>query len=306
MIVSCVSLRDGTLREMDLEAVQRFSRCGDVVLVDNNAPADRECNAALIERLCAMAQCHIDAAICDVATARMYLRMGAKGIVADAGAAAALLREMPRQRVTVRSSLPNVSTDPAAALVAGCDFEKGGGLLPTVAMDIRNAAPLMLAYSSPESLLRSRETGQATYWSRSRRQLWRKGETSGNTQQLVRVSLDCDRDSAIFWVEQSGPACHTGERSCFERPSFDWHDLYAQLAAKTEASTGSYTASLLRDGALLDAKILEEAQEVAFAPTRSNLAWECADLLYFMTVKMRREGITIEAVMQQLASRVRA
>lgn len=186
------------------------------------------------------------------------------------------------------------------------DFEKCGGYVPTIVCDARTRAPLMLAYSTPESLAISLQTREATYWSRSRGELWRKGATSGHTQRVCDVVADCDRDTLLMLVEQTGPACHTGEPTCFGDAPFSWQTLYERLAARDRTSEGSYTARLLREPELLAAKIEEEAREVIDAPNRENLAWECADLLYFMTVKMRREGVTIDDVMQQLAARVRA
>ncbi len=186
------------------------------------------------------------------------------------------------------------------------DFEKCGGYVPTIVCDAHTGRPLMLAYSTRESLAISLSTKSATYWSRSRRELWRKGATSGHTQRVCEVMADCDRDTILMYVEQTGPACHTGSPTCFGEPPFSWQALYERLAARDERSEGSYTARLLRDPDLLAAKIEEEAREVIDAPTRENLAWECADLLYFMTVRMRRDGVTIDDVMSQLAARVKA
>jgi phosphoribosyl-ATP pyrophosphohydrolase/phosphoribosyl-AMP cyclohydrolase len=186
------------------------------------------------------------------------------------------------------------------------DFEKGGGLVPTVVCDARNGRPLMLVYSTRESLELSLRTREATFWSRSRRELWRKGATSGHTQRVCDVVADCDGDALLMYVEPDGPACHTGAASCFGEPPFSWHSLYARVAEREASMPGSYTATLLRDGELLDAKIEEEAREVIAARTREELIWECADLLYFMTVRMRRDGVRIEDVMAKLAERARA
>jgi phosphoribosyl-AMP cyclohydrolase len=97
------------------------------------------------------------------------------------------------------------------------DWKKMNGLIPTVAQDYRTGQVLMLAYTTPESLKRTLETGLATYWSRERKRLWEKGETSGNFQEVKGIFLDCDGDSILFKVDTKGPACHTGEDTCFYR-----------------------------------------------------------------------------------------
>jgi phosphoribosyl-ATP pyrophosphohydrolase len=186
------------------------------------------------------------------------------------------------------------------------DFEKGGGLVPTIVCDAFDGRPRMLAYSSPESLETAQREGAGVYWSRSRGRLWRKGETSGCTQRLVRVETDCDRDALIFYVEQTGPTCHRGVDRCFEGAPFTWETLANRIAERAESGdASSYTRALLDDPALLREKILEEAEEVTEAQTREEVAWECADLLYFMTVKMQRSGIRIADVMAQLQGRAK-
>ena len=105
--------------------------------------------------------------------------------------------------------------DLADAFASVVDFDKSGGLVPTVVQDV-NGAVLMLAYSSRESLLEAFSSGRGTYWSRSRGELWTKGKTSGNYQELVSARFDCDRDTLLFTVHQHGPACHLGKRSCFD------------------------------------------------------------------------------------------
>jgi phosphoribosyl-ATP pyrophosphohydrolase/phosphoribosyl-AMP cyclohydrolase len=194
--------------------------------------------------------------------------------------------------------------DPVDAFCALADFTRGGGLLPTIVCDANDGGVRMLAYSTPESLKLALREGAGIYWSRSRRQLWRKGEMSGNAQRLVRAQLDCDRDAAIFYVEQEGATCHTGEDRCFGEPPFSWAELMERIERRAQnGSARSYTRKLLADPQLLRAKIMEEAHEVVEAGTRDEVAWECADLLYFMSVRMREAGIGIADVMAQLASR---
>jgi phosphoribosyl-ATP pyrophosphohydrolase len=186
------------------------------------------------------------------------------------------------------------------------DFEKAGGLVPTVVCDAADGRPRMLAYSSRESLEIAQREGAGVYWSRSRRRLWRKGERSGNTQRLVRVERDCDGDALVFYVEQSGPTCHTGSDRCFAGSPFGWETLAERIAERASTGGGtSYTRELLADAALLDAKILEEALEVTLARGPAEVAWECADLLYFMSVRMRAAGVRIVDVLSELERRAR-
>lgn len=196
--------------------------------------------------------------------------------------------------------------DPAEAFVAPLDFERGGGLIPTIVCDADGGRVRMLAYSSPESLKLALRRGVGAYWSRSRKQIWVKGETSGNRQHLVRAVADCDRDALLFFVRQEGVTCHSGAARCFDGAAFSWEDLLARVAARAAApSDSSYTAKLLAEPQRLNEKILEEAGEVTTASNRAELAWEIADLLYFATVKMRAGGIGIDDVMAQLAARAR-
>jgi phosphoribosyl-ATP pyrophosphohydrolase/phosphoribosyl-AMP cyclohydrolase len=192
--------------------------------------------------------------------------------------------------------------DPADAFCATIDWSKG--LVPTVVCDRRDRSIRMLAYSSRESLGAALREGAGIYWSRSRNELWRKGATSGATQILVRVETDCDRDALTFYVDQSGPTCHTGEARCFSGAEFTWSTLLERIERRSSSSEErSYTRKLLNDPALLRSKLLEEADEVAEAVSHDEVAWECADLLYFLSVRMHAAGVRIDDVMAQLASR---
>lgn len=194
-----------------------------------------------------------------------------------------------------------------APLLDSVDFAKGGGLVPTIVCDAISGQPRMLAYSTRESLTSALQQEAGIYWSRSRERLWRKGETSGNTQRLVGAVADCDRDALIFYVEQSGPSCHRGARTCFDGEApFTWETLVERL--RRRALTGdasSYTQQLLSDESLLAEKLTEEAAELAEAQSRDEVIWECADVLYFMTVKMQHAGIGIADVMGELKRRAR-
>jgi phosphoribosyl-ATP pyrophosphohydrolase len=193
------------------------------------------------------------------------------------------------------------------SLVNSVDFAKAGGVVPTVVCDAVSGRPRMLAYSTRESLESALQQAAGIYWSRSRGRLWRKGETSGNTQRLVHAVPDCDRDALIFYVEQSGPSCHLGVESCFDGETpFTWATLAERLRRRAvEGDASSYTRQLFSDDSLLAAKLTEEAAELAETKSRSEVIWECADLLYFMTVKMQRTGIGIAEVMGELERRAR-
>ena len=184
------------------------------------------------------------------------------------------------------------------------DFERGLGLIPTIVQDINNTV-LMLAYSSKESLKQTIDTRKATYFSRSRNKLWVKGEESGNRQKVKRILFDCDKDSLLFKVEQTGYACHTGIYSCFSDREFSVSVLYDIIKNRIENSTilDSYTKRLVEDNKLLLSKIKEESLEVINFTDRDNLIWEIADLTYFTLVLMAKEGIKIQEVINELWSR---
>jgi phosphoribosyl-ATP pyrophosphohydrolase/phosphoribosyl-AMP cyclohydrolase len=185
------------------------------------------------------------------------------------------------------------------------------GLVPTVVQDAASGDVLMLAWSNAESIRAALSEGIGCYWSRSRQELWRKGQTSGHTQKLVAARFDCDRDTVLFRVEQSGAACHTGRDTCFgDRRGRVFEELYATLSER-KASIGeggprSYTQKLLSDPALLAAKLREETEEVIVAPNLENLRWECGDLLFHLMVRMVGAGVTLEEVAAELRGRVRA
>ncbi len=200
----------------------------------------------------------------------------------------------------------------------------GNGLVPVVAQDAATGDVLTLAYANREALEETLATGEAHFYSRSRQELWRKGETSGNTQRVVEVRLDCDGDAVLYRVEPRGPACHTGERTCF----------FTTLAGEgvgvaTEGSDGTslgtmverlagtiaqrhrempqeaYTAGLIRRGPeRLAQKVGEEAVEVVIAALRDDrLAEETADLVYHLLVLLEERGVGTERVAGVLRDR---
>ena len=198
------------------------------------------------------------------------------------------------------------------------------GLVPVVAQERRSGDVLMVAYADREALERTLSTGFAHYYSRSRKAPWRKGETSGHEQRVAEIRLDCDGDTVLYRVDQSGPACHTGTRTCFSRTArrdgetADGEDpgghLLTRLATTIAARAagrpaGSYTVRLLDQGvAKISQKVGEEAVELvgaANAEDDARLAAESADLLYHLLVLLQARGVPLDAVLRQLEQRTR-
>ena len=178
------------------------------------------------------------------------------------------------------------------------------GLVPCVMQDARTGEVLTLAYMNEEALARTRASGEIHFWSRSRGELWRKGETSGNTMRLTALRYDCDEDALLALVEPAGPACHTGERTCFYRGDMD-AEVFEALPAlartiaerKATGETGSsYTAELLADPPLIGDKVREEAEEVtraAAGESDERVAEEAADVLYHLAVLLASRGLSL-------------
>ena len=163
---------------------------------------------------------------------------------------------------------------------------------------------LMFAFMNAEALAHTIRTKKATYWSRSRNKIWVKGEESGNTQKLIRVEVDCDRDTILFLVEPKGPACHRNTESCFGDRPFSLERLEQIIAEREKGGDEtSYTRKLLAKPALLKEKLQEEAEELAIAPDRDNARWEAADLLYHTLVAMRSKGVSLADAIAELGSR---
>ena len=190
------------------------------------------------------------------------------------------------------------------------------GLIPAIVVDAVSKQVLTLAYMNRESLKISMEKELTCFWSRSRQELWLKGETSGNYQHIVSITADCDKDALVIMVEPEGPACHTGEFSCFHNPvfqsetrqEFSYQGLYSLLEGrKRDLPEGSYTTYLFQKG--LDKilkKVGEECTEViiaAKAEDRAETIYEIADLAYHVMVLMTQQGITLEEIHKELASR---
>src|SRR3954453_1031840 len=177
------------------------------------------------------------------------------------------------------------------------------GLVPCVVCDWRTGEVLTLAYMNAESLRLTRESGEMHFFSRSRQELWHKGETSGNVQTLKALRYDCDADALLALVEPSGPACHTGERTCFHNgdltaaPSEVLPALERVLADRAEnRPDGSYTVELLDDPKRIGEKVEEEAGGVASAAREESderVAEEAADVLYHLAVLLRSRGLSL-------------
>ncbi len=196
------------------------------------------------------------------------------------------------------------------------DFEKQDGLVPCITQDARTGRVLMLAYMNPEAYKATLETGWMHYWSRSRQELWKKGETSGNLQRVVGLSLDCDQDTLLALVEPEGPACHTGEPSCFFTSIQGGGDpilneLWGVIEERNvDRPEGSWTTRLLTENGLVEAKVLEEAREVVEQAKHEDpiahgdgLAHELADLIYHALVLAKKHGATLDEVLGTLKAR---
>ena len=190
------------------------------------------------------------------------------------------------------------------------------GLIPAIVLDAVSGDVLTLAYMNKESLEITLQERKTCFFSRSRQQLWRKGETSGNYQHVTSITADCDKDALVVKVEKDGPACHTGADSCFyntlyvneEKSEFSLKGLYQLLVGRKETKPqGSYTTYLFEKG--LDKilkKIGEECTEVIIAgkaEDRKETVYEIADLAYHVMVLMVQQGISLEEIHQELASR---
>lgn len=188
------------------------------------------------------------------------------------------------------------------AILKGLKTDRSDGLYTTLVVD-ENERSLGLVYSSKESIAQAVESQTGVYFSRSRNEIWRKGATSGNVQQLLSIDLDCDGDALKFVVRQggSGSFCHLDTQSCFGDFKNGLYGLQKLLQDRlVNAPEGSYTKRLFNDRDLLDAKIKEEAEEVTEAKEKKDIAWECADLFYFTLVKLVASGVSLEDVENNL------
>ena len=190
------------------------------------------------------------------------------------------------------------------------------GLIPAVVVDSATKKVLTVAYMNKESLAISMERGLTCFWSRSRRELWLKGDTSGNYQHIVSITADCDRDALVVEVQKDGPACHTGADSCFNEiiyegetaPAFQYQALYDMLKGRKDSpKEGSYTTYLFEKGMdKILKKIGEESTEVIISAKdndRANTLYELGDLAYHAMVLMVEMGLSLDDLKKELASR---
>ncbi len=187
-------------------------------------------------------------------------------------------------------------------------------LLPCIVQDARTGEVLTLAYMNEEALARTRETGEMWFWSRSRQELWHKGATSGNVQRLKELRFDCDDDAILALVEPAGPACHTGERTCFHNGDGTTPAAHEALPAlertiaarREQPAAGSYTAELLANPTRIGEKVREEAEEVtraAAGESDERLSEEAADVLYHLAVLLASRDLSLSDAFEQLNRR---
>ena len=206
------------------------------------------------------------------------------------------------------------------------DFEKNGGIIPAIAQDATTNEVLMMAYMDRQSLELTLSTGFAHYYSRSKQKLWKKGETSGHTQEIVDVLLDCDNDTVLLKINQKGVACHTGRKSCFFTSIKDEEKIISDVEINTTEAYGiidtlyhtieqrktadpktSWTAKLLQgDQNSMLKKIVEESGEFTFAikdDDKDEIIYECADITYHILVALASKNINPHLVKQELSRR---
>lgn len=182
-------------------------------------------------------------------------------------------------------------------------------LIPVVVQDVKTNNVLMVAYTNRKALQKTKKTGLMHYWSRSRNKLWKKGETSGHLQRVVSLHYDCDRDAILARVEQTGPACHKNQYSCFSPKSFragalvDLERMFEER--KRRPKRGSYTVKLLRDPELLRKKVLEEAAELVLARKSDHIVYEAGDLVYHALLLLFSKGIRFSDVEAELRRRMK-
>lgn len=191
------------------------------------------------------------------------------------------------------------------SFISCLDFEKTNGMIPVIAQSVSGEV-LMMGYANREAFEKTFETNKLTFWSRTRNVLWTKGETSGNYLEVVRLRVDCDRDTVLATVKPHGPTCHTGSWTCFSAEAAEKSSLerlYGIIAERfANPKPGSYTATL--DDKRVREKVMEEAEELTDdAESKDEVIWEAADLLYFVSVLMYKEGVSWKDVYDELDRR---
>ena len=190
------------------------------------------------------------------------------------------------------------------------DFEKMGGLVPAIVQDAETKTVLMLGYMNQEALDKTIETKKVTFWSRSRNELWTKGETSGNFLNLVSIESDCDNDALLVKAHPDGPTCHLGTDTCWGEVNEKNPVLFLSFLQDfinkryEEMPEGSYTTSLFKKGVnKMAQKLGEEALETVIEATNENLVYEGSDMLYHLLVLLTSKGLRIEDLARELAKR---
>lgn len=205
-------------------------------------------------------------------------------------------------------------TSDVNALIERIDWQKVDGLVPVIVQDFLSSQVLMMGYMNQEALVTTGETGNVTFFSRTKQRLWTKGESSGNVLKLVNAALDCDNDTLLVKVTPVGPTCHTGTTTCWdgdkqEESQLVWlHQLEQLLADRKNADPdSSYTASLYARGTKrISQKVGEEGVEVALAATsgdKAELVCESADLIYHLLVLLQDQGLSLNDVINKLKER---
>lgn len=283
-------------------AVKGWTETVDVSLVDGAKAAEKFCSELLftcVEKEGCMQGINMDY-VC-------ALRNAVKCRVVVAGGVSSVeeigILEKMNCDVQLGMALYTGKVDLKDAFVACLDFEKSP-LIPVIAQSV-NGEVLMQGFANAQAVKKSFECGKLTFWSRSRNELWTKGDTSGNVLQLVKMRADCDRDCILATVLPTGPACHTGSWTCFGS-SVDEKScmgrLYNIVADRfANPVLGSYTATL--DAKRVREKIEEEAEELCEAENKDEVVWEVADLIYFMNVLMYKEGVSWKDVYDELDRR---
>ena len=283
-------------------AVKGWTETVDISLVEGAKQAEKFCSELLFT--CVEKEGCMQGTNMDYVRA---LREAVKCRVVVAGGVSSVqeIKELEKLHCDVQlgMALYTGKVDLKEAFVECLDFEKSP-LIPMIAQSV-NGEVLMQGYVNAEAVRKSFDCGRLTFWSRSRNELWTKGDTSGNVLQVVRMRADCDRDCILATVLPTGPACHTGSWTCFtsaidEKSSMG--RLYNVIADRfANPKPGSYTATL--DNKRVREKVEEEAEELCEAEGKEEVIWEAADLLYFVNVLMYKEGVSWKDVYDELDRR---
>ena len=283
-------------------AVKGWTETVDIPLVEGAKQAEKFCSELLFT--CVEKEGCMQGTNMDYVRA---LREAVKCRVVVAGGVSSVqeIKELEKLHCDVQlgMALYTGKVDLKEAFVECLDFEKSP-LIPVIAQSV-NGEVLMQGFANAEAVRKSFDCGRLTFWSRSRNELWTKGDTSGNVLQVVKMRADCDRDCVLATVLPTGPACHTGSWTCFssavdEKSSMG--RLYNVIADRfANPKPGSYTATL--DAKRVREKVEEEAEELCEAEGKEEVIWEVADLLYFVNVLMYKEGVSWKDVYDELDRR---